>query len=73
MACAAAGLSLLYGLVPYLDETVVPEMDDFTRVAFGAFSRLTWAIVVGWVIFACVKGYGGMLLMESFHRILKCT
>ena len=69
MASIAAGLSLLYGLIPFVDEAV-PEMNDFTRVAFGAFSRLTWAISVGWIIFACVKGYGGMLiLMDSFHLL----
>lgn len=62
MASIATGLSVLYGLLPYLDETAVPEMNDFTRVAFGAFNRLAWAVAVGWIIFACIKGYGGRLL-----------
>ena len=69
MACIATGLSLLYGLIPYVDETVVPEINDFIRVAFGAFCRLTWAIVVGWIIFACVKGYGGMLILMDFIHV----
>lgn len=27
---------------------------------FNSFSRAIWAMGVGWIIFACAKGYGGM-------------
>ena len=60
MLAIAIGLSIAYGLTPYLDEETGPEMNDFARVFFGSFSRLAWSVAVGWVIFACVKGYGGL-------------
>ncbi len=54
------GLSVVYGLVPYLSEETVPEINPFVRVAYGSLHRLGWAIAVGWVILACVNGYGGI-------------
>ena len=55
----AVALAIVYGLVPYLNETEVPEMNSFARVSYGSFNRLAWSIAVGWLIFACVHGYGG--------------
>ena len=55
----AVALAIIYGLVPYLNETEVPEMNSFVRVSYGSLHRLAWSIVVGWLIFACVHGYGG--------------
>ncbi len=55
----AIGLAVAYGLVPYLDPSAVPEIDKVIQVAYGSFSRLAWSVAVGWVIFACIKGYGG--------------
>lgn len=26
---------------------------------YESFSRVSWAIALSWIIFACVKGYGG--------------
>ena len=59
IAATTVSLCVVYGMVPYLDESVIPEMNDAIRVTFGAFNRLAWAIAVGWVIFACTNGYGG--------------
>ena len=55
----AVGLAVVYGLVPYLDEKQVPEINSFSRVSYGSFNRLAWSIAVGWLIFSCVHGYGG--------------
>ena len=56
---SAIGLAIVYGLIPYLNEDKVPEMNSFVRVSYGSLNRLVWSVVVGWVIFACVHGYGG--------------
>ena len=34
-------------------------MNSFVRVFYGSFHRLAWSVAVGWLIFACVHGYGG--------------
>ena len=55
----AIGLAVVYGLIPYLNEEEVPVMNSFVRVFYGSFHRLAWSVAVGWLIFACVHGYGG--------------
>ena len=31
---------------------------------YGGFYRLAWGLAVGWVVFACCRGYGGKALVE---------
>ena len=31
------------------------------NVIYGGFHRLAWSISIGWVIFACARGYGGWI------------
>ena len=30
-------------------------------IFYGSFHRLAWGIVIAWIIFACVNGYGGIV------------
>jgi len=62
-------LAVIFGLVPYLDEEQVPDINDFAQVAYGTLNRLAWATAVAWVIFACSRGYGG-LFKSTFSLIL---
>lgn len=55
------GLAVLYGMVPYLNEYEVPDMNDVARVSYGALHRFAWASSVAWIVFACIHGYGGFV------------
>jgi len=49
----------MYGLVPFLNEELVPEMNTGIRIVYGSLHRFGWTVAVGWIIFACVNGYAG--------------
>lgn len=53
------GMVVIYGMLPYLDENTVPVIDPVVRVSYGVLYHSAWALVIGWVIFACTHGYGG--------------
>ena len=59
----AIGLSVVYGEVPYIDSDKFPQLNDSLRVIYGSLSRMGWAIALSWVVFACVKGYGGTIVI----------
>lgn len=59
MAAAAIGGSIVYGLTPYLDETLVPTIDEAVKLSYGPIHRAAWAVALSWIIVACVHGYGG--------------
>ncbi len=58
-------LAVIYGLIPYLDETAVPAIDPTVSLFYGSLHRTAWAMAVAWMVYACTKGYGG----KSFPSI----
>ena len=34
------------------------------NAVYGGFHRFAWAVAIGWVVFACCRGYGGKLLLN---------
>jgi hypothetical protein len=59
MAAMLLGLTVIYGMFPYLDEAKTPVISPFIQVSYGALHRSAWTFAVGWIIFACTHGYGG--------------
>ncbi|KAL5021783.1 hypothetical protein ScPMuIL_000938 [Solemya velum] len=51
-------LAVLYGLYDAMNDNPV---SDNVSALYNALHRTAWAAGIGWVIFACVTGYGGTL------------
>lgn len=51
------GLLVIFGMTKYADPAV--EINDGVRVSYGALHRIAWATSVAWIVFSCVRGYGG--------------
>jgi hypothetical protein len=60
----ATALAIVYGLYPYVDVNKMPEIDPAVSIIYGSMHRFAWSIAIAWVIFACVKGYGGSLILK---------
>ena len=54
-------LAIVYGLTPYLDETEVPDIKPIVKLTYGPLHRTAWGMVIGWIIVACSRGYGGFV------------
>jgi hypothetical protein len=57
-------LAVIYGLIPYLDETAVPAIDPTVSLFYGSLHRTAWAAAVAWIVYACTKGYGGNIFQS---------
>ena len=52
--------SLVYG--PYsIDTTVDPLNDKEEKRTYESLFKFSWGLVLSWVTFACVRGYGGLI------------
>lgn len=61
-ASTAIAPTVLYGIQDWFDPKA--EIPKFAGLAYAGLSRVAWGVAVAWVMFACIKGYGG--LVNSF-------
>lgn len=54
----ALGLTVVYGTWESSKLGGKP-FNTAENIFYGSLSRLTWAIAVAWVVFACHNGFGG--------------
>ena len=53
-----SAFAVVYGLY---DARVTSEISLFSATMYNTFQRIAWNCSVAWVIFSCVKGYGGIV------------
>ena len=54
------GLLVVFGMYNYNLLTSQFPYEMMTSVTYGGGHRLAWGAALGWVVFACHNGYGGM-------------
>lgn len=60
------GYLVIYGL--NLPEVTTGEtLSKAATYAYGGLHRLAWGLAVGWVVFACSRGYGGKRFCNYFN------
>lgn len=81
LASVAVGLAFVVGLYDargantFSGEVYHPPVA--ASVFYNGFGKAAWAVALGWVVFACVKGYGGEITLTNFkvlflHTLLPC-
>ena len=58
-ACTGAAMAVVFGPYRYFDPVNISELGSPLSVMYGTLHRPLWAVVVAWIVFACVGGYGG--------------
>ena len=69
-AAFATGLAVVYGLNIKID---MEPLSDGLAAFYGGCHRAAWALALGWLIFACCRGYGGNFLQLFLTHCLKIT
>ena len=67
-AAFATGLAVVYGLYIKID---MEPLSDGLSAFYGGCHRAAWALALGWLIFACCRGYGGNFLQLFLTHSLK--
>ena len=44
------------------------ELSLAEHSVYGGFHRFAWSVAIGWVIFACCRGYGGIKWKKSILK-----
>jgi peptidoglycan/LPS O-acetylase OafA/YrhL len=50
-------LAIIYGIIPWYDPEI--EIHNGLGGFYAGFHRFAWGMVISWIVFACVRGYGG--------------
>jgi len=60
------GIAVIYGL-DFSRALTQKPYPIVSSAFYGGFHRLAWGVALGWVVFACSRGYGGknLLLFEN--------
>ena len=65
----ATGMAIVYGFDLTSEPVWQRRLSMTENIIYGGFHRLAWAIAVSWVIFACSRGYGGLLIHTYFCHL----
>ena len=68
-ATCILGYLVIYGLNLPEVYNGIPLTKEVNYI-YGGFHRLAWGVALGWVVFACCRGYGGETTF-SFHIFLR--
>jgi len=65
LTAIGTGVGVVYGI----DMSPIITQDFYSTTAsafYGGFHRLAWGLALGWVVFACSRGYGGIIQSECY-------
>ena len=60
------GFTIVYGLDIPNHQGCETRLSNLAQAFYGGFYAFVWGLAVAWVIFACSRGYGGMLVLENY-------
>jgi hypothetical protein len=69
LLAAVGGIGVVYGLDFEAFRVRGEEPTRAGHVAYISLHRMVWGICVGWVVFACAKGYAGT--RTYFQHVLR--
>lgn len=61
MLAAITGLLVVFGMYSYNHFISPTPYELMSRLTYGGLHRLAWGAALGWLVFACHNGYGGVV------------